>query len=103
MLHSWQIDPALTNPGTPEIDYDDAIFIQNPGSWADRPNAWTNLDNLFLAGDWIKTQMNVACMEAANEGGRPAANPVLHTSTSPHPEAPIPPLPNAVVGTPESG
>ncbi|GAB2541507.1 hydroxysqualene dehydroxylase [Nocardia heshunensis] len=91
MLHSWQIDPALTNAGTPEIAYDDAIFIQNPGSWDDRPNAWTNIDNLFLAGDWIKTQMNVACMEAANEGGRLAANAVIHASGSPNPEAPITP------------
>src|SRR5207244_1984495 len=33
MLHSWQIDPALTDAGTPDVDYHDAIFIQNPGSW----------------------------------------------------------------------
>ncbi|MVU82826.1 NAD(P)-binding protein [Nocardia sp. ET3-3] len=91
MLRAWQIDPALTNAGTPDIAYDDAIFIQNPGSWDDRPNAWTNLDNLFLAGDWIKTQMNVACMEAANEGGRLAANAVLHASGSGQPEAQITP------------
>lgn len=91
MLHSWLIDPALTGAGTPEIAYDDPIFIQNPGSWSDRPNAYTALDNLFFAGDWIKTQMNVACMEGANEGGRLAANAIIHASGSPHPEAQITP------------
>ncbi len=82
MLHSWMIDPALTDAGTSEIAYSDAIFIQNPGSWSDRPDAATAIDNLFLAGDWIKTGMNVACMEGANEGGRLAANAILHASGS---------------------
>ncbi|WP_067816162.1 hydroxysqualene dehydroxylase [Nocardia inohanensis] len=91
VLHSWMIDPALSNAGTPEIDYDDPIFVQNPGSWYDRPDAWTGIDNLFLAGDWIKTQMNVACMEGANEGGRLAANAVLHASGSGQAEATITP------------
>ncbi|GAB4589234.1 hydroxysqualene dehydroxylase [Nocardia sp. IFM 10818] len=91
LLHSWLLDPALTGAGTPDIAYEDAIFIQNPGSWYDRPEAWTAIDNLFLAGDWIKTQMNVACMEGANEGGRQAANAILHASGSPHPQAQITP------------
>ncbi|MEV6767675.1 FAD-dependent oxidoreductase [Nocardia sp. NPDC051030] len=91
MVHSWMIDPGLTGAGTPDIAYDDAIFIQNPGSWDDRPNAWTAVDNLFLAGDWIKTQMNVACMEGANEGGRLAANAVLHAAGSGQSEAQITP------------
>ncbi|MFE6921802.1 FAD-dependent oxidoreductase [Nocardia sp. NPDC057663] len=91
MLHSWMIDPALRDPGTPDVSYDDAIFIQNPGSWADRPDATTAIDNLFLAGDWIRTQMNVACMEGANEGGRLAANAVLHVSGSAAGRVPITP------------
>ncbi|MFD0364988.1 FAD-dependent oxidoreductase [Nocardia sp. GCM10030253] len=82
MLHSWMIDPALTAAGTADVDYDDSIFIQNAGSWVDRPEAYTAIDNLFLAGDWIKTQINVACMEGANEGGRLAANAILHASDS---------------------
>ncbi|MEU6564568.1 hydroxysqualene dehydroxylase [Nocardia nova] len=85
MLHSWMIDDGLTGAGTPQIAYDDAIFIQNAGSWTDRPDAATAIDNLFLAGDWIKTDMNVACMESANEGGRRAANAVLHASGSSQP------------------
>jgi hypothetical protein len=85
------IDTALTGAGTPQIAYDDPIFIQNPGSWNDRPDAFTKIDNLFLAGDWIRTQMNVACMEGANEGGRLAANAVLHASGVPQPQVAIEP------------
>ncbi|MFF0816576.1 FAD-dependent oxidoreductase [Rhodococcus sp. NPDC003318] len=91
MLHSWMIDPALTGAGTPQVAYNDPIFIQNPGSWYDRPDATTAIDNLFLAGDWIKTQMNVSSMESANEGGRLAANAVLHASGSAHAPAEISP------------
>ncbi|MFI9510520.1 FAD-dependent oxidoreductase [Nocardia sp. NPDC052566] len=89
IVHSWLLDPGLTGAGTPEVGYDDPIFIQNPGSWSARPDAVTGIDNLFLAGDWIKTQINVACMEGANEGGRLAANAVLHASGSPAPAARI--------------
>ncbi|MFB8003465.1 FAD-dependent oxidoreductase [Nocardia sp. NPDC056000] len=82
MVHSTLIDTGLTGAGTPQIAYDDSIFIQNAGSWTQRPEAATGIDNLMLAGDWIKTDMNVSCMEGANEGGRRAANAVLHASGS---------------------
>ncbi|MEV6218396.1 FAD-dependent oxidoreductase [Nocardia sp. NPDC051833] len=68
-----------------------AGFLPKPGSWADRPDATTAIDNLFLAGDWIRTPANVACMEGANEGGRLAANAVLHVSGSAAGRVPITP------------
>lgn len=40
----------------------------------------TQVDNLFLAGEWVKTDQNVTTMEGANEGGRQAANGVLLAS-----------------------
>ncbi|MDX1884860.1 FAD-dependent oxidoreductase [Mycolicibacterium sp. 120270] len=40
----------------------------------------TRIDNLFLAGEWVKTDQNVTTMEGANEGGRQAANGVLLAS-----------------------
>lgn len=82
MVHSTLLDTGLTGAGTPQVTYDDSIFIQNAGSWSQRPEAVTGIDNLMLAGDWIKTDMNVSCMEGANEGGRRAANAVLHASGS---------------------
>ena len=80
MLHSWFLDPSIIDPGTPNVRNDEPLFIQDPGSWARRPEAVTGIDNLFLAGEWIKTDQNVTTMEGANEGGRYAANGVLQAS-----------------------
>ncbi|MCV6982725.1 FAD-dependent oxidoreductase [Mycolicibacterium pulveris] len=80
MLHSWFLDPAIIDSGTPDVRNDEPLFIQDPGSWHRRPNAVTAIDNLFLAGEWIKTDQNVTTMEGANEGGRYAANAVLQAS-----------------------
>jgi uncharacterized protein with NAD-binding domain and iron-sulfur cluster len=49
---------------------DEPLFIQNAGSWANRPESTTTFSNLFLAGDWIRTNINVTTMEGANEGAR---------------------------------
>lgn len=80
MLHSWFLDPAITGSGTPDVRNDEPLFIQDPGSWSRRPEAVTGIDNLFLAGEWVKTDQNVTTMEGANEGGRYAANGVLQAS-----------------------
>ena len=80
MVHSWFLDPAIMNPGTPAVANDEPLFIQDPGSWLRRPESVTQLDNFFLAGEWVKTDQNVTTMEGANEGGRQAANGVLLAS-----------------------
>lgn len=80
MLHSWFLDPAIIDSGTPNVRNDEPLFIQDPGSWARRPESVTGIDNLFLAGEWVKTDQNVTTMEGANEGGRYAANGVLQAS-----------------------
>lgn len=80
MLHSWFLDPAIIDSGTPDVRNDEPLFIQDPGSWNRHPTAVTGIDNLFLAGEWIKTDQNVTTMEGANEGGRYAANGVLQAS-----------------------
>jgi uncharacterized protein with NAD-binding domain and iron-sulfur cluster len=92
MLHSWMLDPSILNPGTPGVDNDEPLFIQDPGSWARRPTSVTAIDNLFLAGDWVKTDQNVTTMEGANEGGRQAANGVLLASGYSGPAVKIVPL-----------
>jgi uncharacterized protein with NAD-binding domain and iron-sulfur cluster len=80
MLHSWFLDPAIIDSGTSRVRNDEPLFIQDPGSWSRRPEAVTAIENLFLAGEWIKTDQNVTTMEGANEGGRYAANGVLQAS-----------------------
>ncbi|WP_034273186.1 hydroxysqualene dehydroxylase [Haloechinothrix halophila] len=77
MLHSWFLDPAIIDSGTPGVRNAEPLFIQSPGSWADRPESGTGVDNLFLAGDWVRTDINVTTMEGANKGGRQAVNALL--------------------------
>ncbi|MBA0124513.1 FAD-dependent oxidoreductase [Haloechinothrix sp. YIM 98757] len=92
MLHSWFLDPAVIDPGTPEVRNDEPLFTQLPGSWADRPGSGTGLRNLFLAGDWVRNDMNVTTMEGANKGGRQAVNALLDTAGSGEPRCQVTPL-----------
>lgn len=77
MLHTWYLDPGIRNPGTPRVSNEDPLFIQTLGAYELRPAAKTGIENFFLAGDWVKTNLYVSTMETANEGGRMAANALL--------------------------
>ncbi|MEU4223147.1 FAD-dependent oxidoreductase [Nonomuraea sp. NPDC026600] len=77
LLHSWFLDPAIQS-GT----NDEPLFIQHPGSWSDRPDSRTAIPNLFLAGDWVRTPINVTTMEGANQGARQAVNALLDAAGS---------------------
>jgi uncharacterized protein with NAD-binding domain and iron-sulfur cluster len=81
-LHSWFLDPAMKPTPAGGLDNDTPLFIQNPGSWDDRPDSATGVPNLFLAGDWVKTNINVTTMDGANQGGRQAANALLDAAGS---------------------
>ena len=82
MLHSWLLDPAILDPGTPQVANDEPLFIQQPGSWRLRPDSVTRIPNLFLAGDWVRANINVTTMEGANAGGRQAVNGLLDAAGS---------------------
>jgi uncharacterized protein with NAD-binding domain and iron-sulfur cluster len=95
MLHSWFLDPAIkpfTGPGSQRVYNDTPLFIQNPGEWANRPESATAIPNLFLAGDWVRTNINVTTMDGANQGGRQAANALLDAAGSSAPRAQLSPL-----------
>ncbi len=52
------------------------------GSWDKRPTARTRIPNLFLAGDYVRTNVDLATMEGANESGRAAVNALLDAAGS---------------------
>ena len=58
------------------------LFINTKGSWVYRPQACTEVANLFLAADYVKTTTDLATMEGANEAGRRAVNGVLDFTRS---------------------
>jgi hypothetical protein len=53
------------------------ILVNRAGSWALRPEARTEIRNLFLAADYVRTHTNLACMEAANEAARRAVSEIV--------------------------
>ena len=82
-LKGWFLDPGIGwNPQTRALTNEDPLLINTAGSWDNRPNAGTGIPNLFLAGDYCRSQIDLATMESANEGGRNAANAVLDASGS---------------------
>jgi uncharacterized protein with NAD-binding domain and iron-sulfur cluster len=53
------------------------LLVHPPGSWHGRPDAVLGIANLFLAADYVRTSIDLASMEGANEAGRRAARGVL--------------------------
>ncbi|MGB4960081.1 MAG: FAD-dependent oxidoreductase [Saprospiraceae bacterium] len=53
------------------------LLVNQINTWTLRPNAFTNIPNLFLASDYIKTNTDLATMEGANEAARRAVNLIL--------------------------
>ncbi|UGT61396.1 hydroxysqualene dehydroxylase [Nocardia asteroides] len=87
-LRGWFLDPGIGwNPETGTLTNDDPLLINTAGSWDNRPNAATGVPNLFLAGDYCRSQIDLATMESANEGGRNAANAILDAAGSDAPRA----------------
>jgi len=83
VLHSWFLDPAIKwNPATGTNSNDEPLLINTVNSWDLRPEARTEIPNLFLAGDYVRTDIDLATMEGANESGRAATNAILDASDS---------------------
>jgi uncharacterized protein with NAD-binding domain and iron-sulfur cluster len=53
------------------------LFINTVNSWNLRPHARTEIDNLLLASDYVRTRTDLATMEGANEAARWAVNGIL--------------------------
>lgn len=68
------------------------LLVNTAGSWALRPDARIDIDNLFLASDYVRTHTDLACMEGANEAARRAVNALLDAAASPAPRCTIWPL-----------
>ncbi|QFG24230.1 FAD-dependent oxidoreductase [Actinomadura sp. WMMB 499] len=83
MVHSWFLDPAITwDPSAGGNVNDEPLMVNTVGSWAKRPEARTAIPNLFLAGDYVRTSVDLATMEGANESGRAAVNALLDAADS---------------------
>lgn len=83
-LHSWFLDTGITwDPSLRRNVNADPLLINTAGSWALRPISHAaGLENLFLAGDYVRTNVDLATMEGASEAARTAVNALLEVSGS---------------------
>jgi 15-cis-phytoene desaturase len=88
-LVRWFLDPDIEFPNPFATANAEPLLINTAGSLQYRPNAFTELPNLFLASDYVKTNTDIACMESANEAARRAVNALLERSGSAAPQAQI--------------
>jgi uncharacterized protein with NAD-binding domain and iron-sulfur cluster len=83
MIHSWHLDPSIAwHPRRKRNTNDEPLLVNTVGTWEKRPRARTKIPNLFLAGDYVQTNVDLATMEGANESGRAAVNALLDASGS---------------------
>jgi uncharacterized protein with NAD-binding domain and iron-sulfur cluster len=79
----WFLDPDVVFPNPDGVTVNlEPLMINTSGSLQYRPEVFTEIPNLFLASDYVKTNTDVACMEAANEAARRAVNALLDRERS---------------------
>ncbi|MEV7285556.1 FAD-dependent oxidoreductase [Streptomyces sp. NPDC093252] len=78
----WFMDPAVTGLGGPDPQNREQLLVHPTGTWYHRPTARTRVPNLFLAGDYVRTDVDLATMEGANESARHAVNALLDADGS---------------------
>jgi uncharacterized protein with NAD-binding domain and iron-sulfur cluster len=82
-LAEWFLDPAIVHPNPTEAMNLEPLLVNTAGSWAVRPEAeLPEVENLFLASDYVRTFTDLATMEGANEAARRAVNAILDASDS---------------------
>jgi uncharacterized protein with NAD-binding domain and iron-sulfur cluster len=86
---AWFLDPAIVYPNPTTAMNLEPLLINTAGSWEDRPDAVTSIDNLFLASDYVRGYTDLATMEGANEAARRAVNGILERAGSSQPRCPV--------------
>jgi hypothetical protein len=69
-IESWELNSNASVP----------LFINTIGAWSNRPKPKTKIKNLYLAGDYVKNPIDLACMEGAVSSALEAAAEILMNS-----------------------
>jgi uncharacterized protein with NAD-binding domain and iron-sulfur cluster len=83
MVIRWFLDPAVIFSQGRRAVSTEPLLINTAGSLANRPDSATDIENLVLAADYVRCNVDLATMEGANEAGRQAVNTILDRSRSP--------------------
>jgi uncharacterized protein with NAD-binding domain and iron-sulfur cluster len=78
------LDPGIEFPNPSRATNLEPLLINTAGSWKNRPEAVTQIPNLVLAADFVRTYTDLATMEGANEAARRAVNGILEKEQSPY-------------------
>ena len=78
----WMVDPAIQCDANGMLTNAAPLLVNRICTWDKRPWAKTQIGNLFLAADYVRTYTNLATMEAANEAARWAVNGIIDASNS---------------------
>jgi len=86
-LLAWFLDPDIQFPNPSAATNAEPLLINPAGSLQYRPQAATEIPNLFLASDYVRTYTDLATMEGANEAARRSVNALIDASGSTAPKA----------------
>jgi len=79
----WFLDPdirAEDDQKGPITRNREPLLVNLIDTWDMRPEASTQIPNLFLASDYVQTYTDLATMEGANEAARRAVNGIIGAS-----------------------
>lgn len=79
-LHTSFIDPDIEFKS--KVENKEPLLVNTVNSWDLRPYSYTQIPNLFLASDYVKTNTDLATMEGANEAAKRAVNNILDNTRS---------------------
>ena len=82
-VESWELNSNIDVP----------LFINTIGAWPNRPRPKSKVTNLYLAGDFVKNEIDLACMEGAVSAALATAGQILgdHGETVSLPVVKVPP------------
>ena len=78
-LVEWFLNPAIEETDAGVVNQE-PLLVNTAGSLRYRPEAQTELSNFMVASDYVRTNTDLASMEAANEAARRAVNAILRDS-----------------------
>ncbi len=76
-LDHWFLDPAIYLVEGEGDTNEEPLLVNLINTWVKRPEAITDIPNLFLASDYVRTYTDLATMEGANEAARRAVNGII--------------------------
>ncbi len=79
-IDRWYLDPNLAAP----------LFVNTVGAWFFRPGTRTRIENLYVAGDYCRTEADLATMESAVMSGLSTARDLLRDERRGASAGPIP-------------